>query len=119
RPERPAGDHRPRLMHPLEGRVVTTLADPGSRSPVWILREPPNDFDVASGVTPEQFLVAGRLGRKPRLGSDGPQQINSGPEPPRRQWMGRTEVVRGGPRSIHEQHQMARYRPWNGSTPRR
>ena len=118
-PDRPAGDHRPGLVHPSERRIVTALADAGLRRPERIHREPLDCVDVAPRMAPQQLVVGGRLGRKSRLGPDGPHQLDPRTEPPRCQRMPGPEVVRRGARSVHQQHRMARYRRWNGSTPRR
>ena len=119
RPDRAAGDHRPGLVHPRERRIVAALADAGLRRPERVHREPLDRVDVAARMAPQQLVVGGGLGRKSRLGAHGPQQLDPRTEPPRRQRMAGPEVVRRGARSVHQQHRMARYRRWNGSTPRR
>ena len=95
RPERSAGDHRPGLVHPGEGRIVAALADARLEPAVRLGREPLDDLDVAPGVAPAQLLVRRGLRGEARLGPDRAQEIDPGAEPPGRQGVRRAEVVGG------------------------
>ena len=79
RPERATGDHRPGLVHPGERRVVAALADAGLRRAERVHREPLDRLDVAPRVAPQQLVVGRRLRRETRLGPDGAQQVDPGP----------------------------------------
>ena len=71
--DRTAGDHRARLVHPFEARVVATPSDACLARPERVFREPPHSIDVGLVVAPAKFLVRGRLGRKARRRPDRSQ----------------------------------------------
>ncbi len=83
-PQRPAGHGRRSLVHVREGRAITALADPRLRKPVGVDREALDHLQIRLGVAPQELLVRGGLGRQSRFRPDGTEQVDPGPEPPRR-----------------------------------
>ena len=93
RPQRPGGHDRGRLVHARERRLVRQ-ADAHRARQRRIRREPPDLGEVAPGRWTRSSSSSGRgLGREARLGPDGPQEVDPGPEPLRRQRVVRPEVV--------------------------
>ena len=94
RAHRATRDHRPCVVHAVEGRVVAARPDARLGWAKRIGRQAPNRGDVARGVGEQEIFVRRGLRGDARLGTNRSQEIDPRSEPARSQRMGWPEVIR-------------------------